>query len=55
MYAHATTQIWSKPIEVTELTAAAFEFIQCKKLKHLAELLKMTKEDFKKILKAPPV
>ncbi len=54
MYAISPHQIWSKPLEATELTAAAFRLTQCTKLKHLAELLNMPKDDLKAIIKAPP-
>lgn len=54
MYAIAPHQIWAKPLDVTELTAAAFRLTQCTKLKHLAELLNIEKEDLKALLKAPP-
>lgn len=54
MYATSPHQIWAKPIDVTELTAAAFRFAQCTKLKHLAELLEIPKGDLKTLVKAPP-
>ena len=54
MYATAPHQIWAKPIDVTELSAAAFRLTQCTKLKHLAELLNVPKDDLKELLNAPP-
>lgn len=54
MYALSQTQIWQKPIEATELTAAAFRLVQCAKLKDLAALIGLEKDALKALIEKPP-
>ena len=54
MYAQSQTQIWQKPIEATELTAAAFRLVQCAKLKDLAALIGIEKDTLKALIEKPP-
>jgi RNA-directed DNA polymerase len=54
MYAISHTEIYQKPTQATVLTAAAMDFSYCRKLKHLALLLEIPKEDLKAMIAKPP-